>query len=110
MSEYSPDKWSILKMKDGVYKVLAGWSGGYLDSDSWKVSSGLLSIEEDGDYYLMHNHSGSVYRCHKQSEGMTHLSASIYSKIQEECSKAGYEVKTVTVEEFNKATQESDSE
>lgn len=101
MSSYRPDKWTIVYMGEDVYKVLGGWSGGYLDGDEWRLSSGLKRIEEKGDYYLMHNHSGSIYECHKNGEGMTILSCSIYSKIQ----GLGDEVKIVTVEEFNEASK-----
>jgi hypothetical protein len=40
MSEYTPDSWVVLKVKEGkgtfpFYKVLAGWSGGFLYGSSW---------------------------------------------------------------------------
>lgn len=70
--EYTPDNWIILKFNTeahGVfYKVLAGWSGGYLDGNSWKLNSGITKIELENDYYLIYGYSGSVYKCHKQSE------------------------------------------
>jgi hypothetical protein len=71
---YHPDNWVILKIEtqpetnetqdETIYKVLGGWSGGYLDGDSWRMNSGIVSHERDGDYWLFHGHSGSVYRCH----------------------------------------------
>jgi len=102
---YNPDKWVIVNTMKDVYKVLGGWSGGYLDGDSWRMSSGLKSVEVDPDddnYYLMHNHSGSIYKCHKQGEGVTGLSGSILSQIQD----VNDEVKTVSVEEYLEATKE----
>jgi len=72
MSEYTPDNWIIVKFnteKHGIfYKVLAGWSGGYLHGNSWKLNSGITSIKDSGDYWLIHGYSGSTYKCHKQSE------------------------------------------
>lgn len=71
MSLYTPDNFVILKIKNGeetAFKVLAGWSGGYLDGDSWKMNSGITKVEMDGDYYLFHGYTGSVYKCHKDSE------------------------------------------
>lgn len=72
MSEYNPDNWLLLKFdtkEHGIfYKVLAGWSGGYLYGDSWKLNSGVTKVEVDGDYYLFYGYSGSVYKCHKDSE------------------------------------------
>lgn len=102
MSTHSPDKWVIVKIetkdKDDLYKVLGGWSGGYLDSDSWRMSSDLEKIEEEGDYYLMHNYSGSIYKCHKEGNGLTALSGSIYSQLEGLEDK---EISLVSVEEFN---------
>lgn len=107
MSNHSPDKWMIVRFtspKNGdVFKVLGGWSGGYLDSDNWRLSSGLEKITEEGDYYLMHNYSGSIYKCHKKAEGFTGLSGGIYSGFQKDVKKLeGVEINTITVEEFNK--------
>ena len=71
---YEPDRFVILKLNhEGniVYKVFAGWSGGYLDSASWKINSGITKVELDGDYYLFQGYSGSTYKCHKNSYGMT---------------------------------------
>lgn len=97
-SKYNPDKWVIVG--DGTnFKVLGAWSGGYLDGDSWRLSSGLQRVEEDGDYYLMHNYSGSVYKCHRETEGVNMASSGILSKIK----KLGGE--TYSVEDFN-ATKE----
>ena len=106
MSEYNPDKWQIVKFtseKGGdVYKVLGGWSGGYLDPDAWRLSSGLEKITEEGDYYLMHNYSGSIYKCHKEMDGFTGISGAIYSGWQEATKDdKDVEITTVTVEEFN---------
>lgn len=104
---YNPDRWVIVEIENPkhgkLHKVLGGWSGGYLDSDNWRMSSGLEKIEEDGDYYLMHNYSGSVYKCHKNSEGVTVLSGSILGQMEDQAKKLGegYSVKIVTVEEFN---------
>jgi len=66
-----PDNWIILKIQDNdshFYKVLAGWSGGYLDSDSWRMNSGIAKIEQTDYYYDFIGESGSIYHCNKQSE------------------------------------------
>ena len=66
-----PDNWIILKIEvqeETYYKVLAGWSGGYLDGDSWKLNSGIVEVKETDDYYDIIGHSGSVYRCSKGME------------------------------------------
>lgn len=101
---YHPDRWVIVRMEhedEGVvYKVLGGWSGGYLDGDSWRFSSGLESIEEDGDYYLMHNYSGSIYKCHKNSNGFNFISGGVYSRIEKEGKEVNCKVSNITVKEF----------
>jgi hypothetical protein len=84
MNEYNPDKWVIVKPKDNdSYKVLGSWSGSYLYGSSWRMSSGIVKIEEDGDYYIIRNHSGSVYKCHKKMKGMNVIASSIYSSIED---------------------------
>lgn len=75
MTEYTPSRWAVVEITkpDGepLFKVFGSWSGGYLDGDSWKLNSGVTSVEEDGDYILFHGFSGSVYRVHKDAYGAT---------------------------------------
>lgn len=96
----TPDRWIIVKIPGGA-KVLGSWSGGYLDGDSWRLSSGLKNIEENGDYYLMHNFSGSIYKCHKKMEGMNMVALSIFQQMKD----MSDEVKQISVEEFNENKQ-----
>jgi hypothetical protein len=80
MSEYKPDRWIVLKIADGDkvgYKVMGGWYGGYLGSNSWRINSGISKVELDGDTYKFHGNSGSVYVCHKDAYGMTGLMSSV---------------------------------
>lgn len=88
MSEYTPDNWVVLKIQyqgDVIYKVLAGWSGGYLGTDEWRLNSGITGchMEKDGDYYFFTGSSGSVYRCHKNSYGLRMNNAGVYNKLKE---------------------------
>lgn len=81
---YTPNKWVVIHVKEtDIYKVLAGWSGGYLDGDSWRMSSGITNVSVDGDYFMIENDSGSVYKCHKDSRGMNSLSSNIYMGIED---------------------------
>lgn len=85
---YTPDKWVVLQITDNdktIHKVLAGWRGGYLGSDSWQLNSGITKIEMDGDYYLFHGYSGSVYKCHKNYYGLTNLTAAMYHSWDKQC-------------------------
>lgn len=58
MNEYWPDNWVVLKIAvDGntLYKVLGGWSGGYLDGDSWRMNHSVMGIGMVASYMMMDN-------------------------------------------------------
>lgn len=83
MTEYVPDAWVIIRVADEtetVYKVLGGWYGGYLNGDSWRLNSGITRIERDGELYLIHGYSGSVYRVHPDAQRTTMLMASVLAQ------------------------------
>ena len=85
MSKYHPDRWVVVLVKAiKEYKILGGWSGGYLDGDSWRLSSGITKVEETKNGYNVTNHSGSVYYCDKQSAGFNVLSAGVFELFGEE--------------------------
>lgn len=64
-----PDKWVVVKLPNDSYKVFGTWGGGYLDSDRWKLNSGISKVEQDEDFYYFVGFSGSCYKCHKKSYG-----------------------------------------
>jgi hypothetical protein len=66
---HCPDRWVILKITEDLYKVFATWYGDYISSDVWRINSGIVSLEEDEDFYYFKGHSGSIYKCHKNSYG-----------------------------------------
>tara|TARA_B110000977_G_C10853271_1_gene406646 strand:- start:360 stop:725 length:366 start_codon:yes stop_codon:yes gene_type:complete len=95
--DYYPHNWVVIKITEetlnasntayiegrAYYKVLAGWSGGYLQGDSWRLNSGInLVFEHEDDYYEFHGHSGSVYRCHKDTYGLRMNNAGIFEEMQ----------------------------
>ena len=85
---YFPDNWVILKIKEGkgtfpFYKVLAGWSGGYLDGDSWRMNSGITRITGDEDYLKFWGSSGSCYVCHKDTYRLTMAISGVYNSLKE---------------------------
>lgn len=72
MAVYTPDCWAVLEISDengfSHYRILCSFYGGYLGSDSWKISSGfdcLSEISETTDYYSIPQSSGSLYKLHK---------------------------------------------
>jgi len=71
--ETKPDKWLVLKIgtENPIYKVFASWYGGYLDGDSWRINSGISEVQKEGDYINFYGYSGSCYKCHKNSYGIS---------------------------------------
>jgi hypothetical protein len=79
MTEYTPDNWVIIKVddsKENFYKILAGWSGGYITGSSWKM-------EEQDNYYKFYGNSGSYYVCHKEAYGLRMNNAHIWQQLKE---------------------------
>lgn len=91
---YSPDHWAIIKFPE-AYKILAGWTGGFAAADEWRLSSGITHIEDGGNTWIIHNHSGSIYQCAKHSEKMSNYTYSIYEAIMD----AVPTVEVVSIEE-----------
>ena len=69
MNEYCPDNWCVIKFNSDehgtFYKILAGWSGGYLSGDAWRMNSGITNVEEDHDAFRFRRTTGSWYTCRK---------------------------------------------
>jgi hypothetical protein len=107
MTTYIPDKWVIVKFKkkkEAWYKVLASSAGGYLHGSSWRMSSGLVRIEDDNDSYKMHNHSGSVYICHKEMNGVHYASAGVLEELKVKGKEQGITVKVISVKQYLRET------
>lgn len=82
---YFPDNWVVIKIKgdDPHYRVLAGWSGGYLDGDSWRMNSGVTKVTSEGNHFKFWGSSGSCYVCHKDSYMLRMNNAYIWTQLQE---------------------------
>lgn len=80
-----PDSWTVIKIDsdDPHYRVLAGWSGGYLDGDSWALNSGIVRVEEGEDCWNFYGKSGSCYSCRKQSYGLRNSTLGVWASLQE---------------------------
>jgi len=86
--EYRPDLWVVVKFNEGTdnkvyYKVLASWRGGYLDSDAWRMNSGITKAEEEGDYILFYDGSDSVYYCLKKNYGASPYAVGVLGQMRE---------------------------
>jgi hypothetical protein len=80
-----------------LYKVLAGWYGGYTGGDSWQINSGIVEIIEEELYYDVVGESGSVYRCPKHSEKLSGYTQGIFSHYQQTLLKQGVEMNIVKI-------------
>jgi len=93
----TPDKWVVLELNNGgylsskpepLYKIFGSWAGGYLKESSWKMNSGIVSVEEDDEYYYFIGYSGSCYKCHKKCYGvMTSYSQGILGNLIDKASE-----------------------
>lgn len=105
---YHPDRWALLKITNGdetVYKILAGFYGGFAGSNSWKLNSGVTKVEEDADLWLVYGESGSVYACRKNAEGFTALTSQMLAHWKRQ---AGIEV--VPMQEYMKKELDKEKE
>lgn len=85
MSEYHPDSWVMIKMThkgETFYKVLGGWSGSYLNGTSWRLNSGVASVEKEGTRYRFNGASGSSYVCDEGMYGLRMSTASIWETMR----------------------------
>ena len=87
-SGITPDSWVILEVNhedEQFQKILAGWSGGYLDGDSWRLSSPIkeMNIDIDSDKIVVYTESGSCYNLYKSYQGLRMSNAGIYNQLKE---------------------------
>ena len=85
----SPDSWVIIEVNhEGkqFQKILSGWSGGYLDGDSWRMSSPIknIHIDIDLDYITVDTQSGSQYTLYKSCQGLQVSNAGVWNKLQKQ--------------------------
>lgn len=85
--KYYPDRWVVIQITSAehgtIEKVLAGWYGGYLGSNSWKLNSGNTKVVEYPNRFEFTGHSGSVYVCYKSCYGLSNLTANILEQFKE---------------------------
>ena len=104
MAAYTPDRWVVITIstpEGDLDRVLGGWYGGYLGSDSWQINSGIERVEEHPDHFLFHGYSGSVYKCYKGSYGLTNLTASVLN---------GAKDRVICINKYEQETEEDLSE
>lgn len=79
----TPDKWLLVRITgtDPHWRIFASWSGGYTQGDSWRLNSGVVRVEDKDEYYDFIGYSGSVYRCFKNSYGITAYGMSVLNDL-----------------------------
>jgi hypothetical protein len=100
MSDYTPDLWQIARIKvndDQIDKVIGSWYGGYAGSDSWRLSSGITKVVENDSHYDIHNHSGSVYTCYKDKQGMSSFTAREFENIKNQLKHLGGTIEVLDI-------------
>lgn len=82
---YTPDNWVVIKITgdDPHYRILAGWSGGYATSDTWRMNSGITRVDETKDAFLFYGASGSCYDCRKTAYCLRKNNAYVWTRLQE---------------------------
>lgn len=87
MTEYYPDSWVVLRMtykEQTFYKVLGGWSSGYVQGSSWRLNSGIEKCEYDiaNDKWRFYGSSGSVYAVNPDSYGLRMSTVEPYNNMK----------------------------
>jgi hypothetical protein len=74
MTMYIPEMWKVIEITTSkgevIRKVFGGWRSSYLTGNHWRLNSGIESEDFDGDIYSFIGSSGSIYKCHKNLEGI----------------------------------------
>ena len=104
MNTYTPDTWSILLFDSPTYgkihKIFGGWYGGFTQGDSWKLSSGMKDLVDEGNFYSSVQESGSVYHLHKGLEKLSGYQLGILAGWVEQMNAVGGSVVVVDVKDY----------
>jgi len=65
-----PTNWCLFQAGKDLVKVMASWDGDYLHGANWRTNSGIKSVEETKDSWIITGYSGSVYECKKNAYGI----------------------------------------
>jgi hypothetical protein len=85
----TPNSWVVVEIthKDQKYKkIVSGWSGGYLDGDSWRLSSDIKNVDKAHSefYAVVETMSGSVYNLYYQANELRMSNSGIYNQLKEQ--------------------------
>ena len=83
----TPDMWVMLRIKnenETFYKILAGFRGGYLSGDSWRLNSGITKADVKDKAIDFHGYSGSIYTCNKDLYGTNMLMQGVIESLKKQ--------------------------
>jgi hypothetical protein len=106
MSDYYPDVWQPIEItvdSEKYIRIMAGWYGGYLNGDSWKLSSEVENIEKTDHGYIFSNASGSKYYCNKETVRFSGLTGSVFQNLCDQAEETNsIKLRVMSVEELEK--------
>lgn len=93
-----PDKYVVVEITDQTHgtfrKILGSWHGGYLGSDSYRLSSAIKEFSETEDSYEFITET-SMYVCKKNSHGMNLIATSVYANLIDHAKSVGSAVRII---------------
>lgn len=99
----NPDRWVILKVtkndtNEFWYMILAGWSGGYLDGDSWRMSSAIHKVEDKDDHFIATTYSGREYKLFKQAKGFNYIMSGVFNEAKKGADESNKTIEIIDTE------------
>lgn len=100
MTDYTPDYWQVLKIEnDGetILKVFGTWVGGFTTGESWKLNSGITSVDVTEKVITFHGFSGSKYVVPNSDSvyRTTAYSHSVIEQMKKNADKAGASIEVM---------------
>jgi len=83
--EYLPDCWVLIKVtkeQGSHYRVLAGFNEKPRNSDDWRISNDITSIDCIDNVYHFNCSSGSLYMCRKSEYNLTKKIDHVWKALQ----------------------------
>jgi hypothetical protein len=103
---YVPDCWVLVRLESEefgvVNKILASFYGGYPQGNSWKLSSGIISVEHSDDVYTISLTSGSTYICYENSERLAGMAENVYNDFLRQLEGTESTIKIVSMDDYFK--------
>ena len=103
---YYPDEWCLVRIEgtDPHWRVFGSWRGGYLDGDSWRLNSGVTSVQLTGSekqILAFSGHTGSVYECSIHAQGIrSPYNSSVLNNMAEKSQGTMLTVEPMSVEDI----------